>query len=671
MDARSKWIWKKEFSGEDIYVDFLSDFDYAGGEVTVKISADSNYALYVNGTLCESGQYADFPHYKVYDEFDITSFCKAGKNRLAVTVWHYGRTSLCYYPGRAALRFEVWCGGEMVAASGEGTLCRKSREYQSGLCKQITSQLGFSFHYDATADDGWRVLGGAVGNADVGTDVGGADVGGADGGGAGACGFENAVVVDQELPMNKRPVKKLVFGERAEVNEIKSEGGKYYLYDIGYEEVGYLTLKVRSEKKQKILFAWGEHIDDGCVRRLVGDRDFSVEVTVGEGETEYMNPYRRLGLRYLEVFAEEPIEVDYITVTPIYYPLAKVGDLPEGELDRKIYEVCVRTLELCMHEHYEDCPWREQALYCMDSRNQILCGYYCFGEFEFARACLKLISKDNRYDDLLAICYPSGNYNSDKGLVIPSFSLQYFIEMREYITRTGDLTLAEEAFDKLEAILGAFISRLEGGCVPTFPGVEYWNFYEWTSGLDGTLGRREDVHVDACLNTLLIIAIRCMSEISEMLGRKDKYGYLIPEIKGAIRKRFLDGEKGLFYNMAGDERMSELVNSLCILSGVCTPEEEERIVGELVGGSALIPTSLSMICFKYDALLKVGGDRYKEYILNDIREKYKPMLDEGATTFWEYGYKKTAGGSRCHGWSALPVYYYEIFAGKEPTSALK
>ena len=81
----------------------------------------------------------------------------------------------------------------------------------------------------------------------------------------------------------------------------------------------------------------------------------------------------------------------------------------------------------------------------------------------------------------------------------------------------------------------------------------------------------------------------------------------------------------------------------------------------MVSGSALIPASCSMICFKYDALLKVGGEKYKDYIIEDIREKYKPMLDEGSTTVWEYGYKKTPAGSRCHGWSALPVYYYEMF----------
>ena len=41
----------------------------------------------------------------------------------------------------------------------------------------------------------------------------------------------------------------------------------------------------------------------------------------------------------------------------------------------------------------------------MDSRNQMLCGYYAFGEFEFPRACLKLIASDNRPDGLLNIVY--------------------------------------------------------------------------------------------------------------------------------------------------------------------------------------------------------------------------------------------------------------------------
>jgi len=646
MIEKSKWIWKKDFSGLDTYCDFTDRFDYCGGAVTVKISADSNYALYINGELAESGQYGDYPHYKIYDEFDITRFCKQGENTVAITVWYYGKTTLCYYPGLPALRYEIWNGGQLSVCSNESTLCRVSREYESGRCKQITSQLGYGFHYDITGDDGWK-----KGSGD---------------------GFEPAVPVEQELPLYPRPIKKLVFGEMRKTETLKAENGIHFLYGIGEEEVGYLTIKLRSSKKQRLLIAFGEHIMDGCVRRLIGDRDFSVEVTVGEGENVYMNPFRRLGLQYLEVFAEAPIEPEYITVTPIYYPINKVGNPPTDSLDRRIYEVAVRTLELCMHEHYEDCPWREQSLYCMDSRNQMLCGYYCFGEYEYPRANLKLMTQDNRSDGVLSLCFPSKDYATPNGLAIPSFSLHFFTQMREYITHSGDTTLAREAYPKLLSVMKVFTDRINDGLCPSFEGAEYWNFYEWTDGLIGTLGTSQAEAREAALNLLLIIALRNMAEISVCIGEKDEFTKYLPELKEGARKAFLNPETGLFINSETDGRASELVNSLAILADVCTEAEAERIADALTNAeSGLSPVTLSMLCFKYDALLKINGEKYKSYILGNIRSKYKVMLDYGCSTFWETeNIIRPGAGSHCHGWSALPVYYYEIFASGRSTSSL-
>ena len=70
-----------------------------------------------------------------------------------------------------------------------------------------------------------------------------------------------------------------------------------------------------------------------------------------------------------------------------------------------------------------------------------------------------------------------------------------------------------------------------------------------------------------------------------------------------------------------------------------------------------------MLIYKYDALLAANPDD-KDFILNEIRELYGYMLDNGATTFWETikGEADFGGaGSLCHGWSALPVYYYHLF----------
>lgn len=636
MNCSSKWIWKNGFEGNDLYCDFYDSFEYSGGEVKLKISADSNYALYINGRFAESGQYADYPHYKIYDELDITKFCREGINHLAITVWYHGKATLCYFPGRAAMRYEVAMGDKLLCYSDESTICRESREYESGRCRLITTQMGYGFHYDLTGDDGWR-----LGKLE---------------------GFEMSSAVEQELNLYPRPVKKLLFGDRVDCKTLKSENGTHFLYDIGCEEVGYLTLKLRSSKKQKLLITYGEHILDGGVRRIIRDRDFSVEITVNEGDNVYMNPYRRLGLRYIEVFAEAPIEPEYITVTPVYYPINKVGNLPADELDRRIYETCVRTLELCMHEHYEDCPWREQALYCMDSRNQMLCGYYCFEEYEFARASLKLMSMDDRYDGLLSLCFPSGNYGTANGLSIPSFSLHYFTQMREYVEYSGDTTLAKEAYPKLCSILKVFTDRIEDGCVKSFTGREHWNFYEWKEGLKGNLGSSDEEAFEAALNCLLILALQNMAKIAEAIGEEDKYTCLIPELREGVRRRFFNAETGLFYNREDEDYVSELVNSLCILAGVCSADEAEGITSLLTSqGSPLTPVTLSMLCFKYDALLKINAEKYKDYILNDIRHKYKNMLDAGATTFWETEVAiSSPAGSLCHGWSALPIYYYEI-----------
>ncbi len=64
----------------------------------------------------------------------------------------------------------------------------------------------------------------------------------------------------------------------------------------------------------------------------------------------------------------------------------------------------------------------------------------------------------------------------------------------------------------------------------------------------------------------------------------------------------------------------------------------------------------------YDALLSYDKNN-ADYILQDIRTKYGYMLSKGATTFWETikGENDFNGaGSLCHGWSAMPIYYYHI-----------
>ena len=84
-------------------------------------------------------------------------------------------------------------------------------------------------------------------------------------------------------------------------------------------------------------------------------------------------------------------------------------------------------------------------------------------------------------------------------------------------------------------------------------------------------------------------------------------------------------------------------------------------VAELAGENPLTKITLSMACFKYDALLKIAPEKHTQYILSDIEKRYLAQLDAGATSFWEtikgasdFG----NSGSLCHGWSSVPIYFY-------------
>lgn len=632
MLKKAKWIWVKEEASKDTYGEFYSMFYYREGKSEIVISADSNYALFVNGRFVTSGQYPDFPHYKVYDRIDITQYCKKGENHLAILVWYYGVSgSSTYYAGNAGLCFEVYQNEKLCLASDANVLSRLSKTYENGLERLITYQMGYSFHYDATKEDDW--INGVL------------------------SGFCPSRIVSQRLPLYERPIEKLLIAERIETQLIKTSSN-YYLYDFGKEEVGYLTLQIQSEKPQKLVIAYGEHIADGSVRRIIHDKDFSVEVTVKAGITEYTNYFRRLGLRYLEIWAEDDIDVGYISVLPCHYPLKRVEKRFSSELWQQIYDTSVRTLELCMHDHYEDCPWREQALYTMDSRNQMLCGYYAFQEYRFARQNLYLMSKDRRKDGLLSICTPC-----DFDLVIPSFSLHYYTEVLEYTEYSGDTSLAQEILPKLQSVMEVFLNRMENGLVRIFPEPEYWNFYEWTDDLTNEIGVVDEPTLDAALNCLLSIALQNFQKICELLDVKADYGKLADEMNRKIRTTFYNEQRGLYVNRYGEERYSELVNALAVLCGAAEGKAAKQICEELVHSQELTKASLSMMCFKYDALLKVNREKYRTFILKDIEEKYKKMLDAGATSFWETELGEADfwnTGSLCHGWSAMPVYYFNI-----------
>ena len=625
----AQWIWCNNNPKQDEYGEFADNFSYESGKVILQISADSNYAAYINGKLAAWGQYADFPYDKVYDEIDITEFCRKGTNRIAIIVWYYGlETTSVYYPGNAGLIYTLINDDRPICQSGTHTQSRLSKAYRNHRCKILSGQLGYGYGYDATMEDNWTT--------------------------EELKDFYPSYIVDQKLPLRPRPCDKLTLLPEICGILCKPISDTDIIFDLGREQVGFLSFVLTSPCEQNITISYGEHLTDSRVRRIIGDRDFSIEYRAKVGNNVFFNPFRRFGCRYLEITSEYPLDIQNIAIVPTMYVLTEKKRPKLTASQNKIYDMCVETLHLCMHEHYEDCPWREQALYAMDSRNQMLCGYYAFGEYRFPRANLELISKDHRDDGLLSICYPI-----KLDLVIPSFSLHYITACREYLEHSKDTAFIAGIYPKLQSIICAFTDRIENGLFQPFAGKSYWNFYEWTENLDNW-GLTE-FSSDLLSNALLSLALQNMAVIAKKLSIENDYLVQAELLNIRIKESFWDVKKGICYNYADRISYSQLGNAVAILCGAVTGLDAEALCEKLLSDSKMTQISLSMRCFLYDALLKTNKEKYSSVVLENIEKTYAPMLNAGSTTVWEteLGEEDFSGaGSLCHGWSAMPVYYY-------------
>ena len=624
---KSKFIWINDTESVDTYAEFYAKIQIAGKPAICNISVDGDYTLFINGTLVASNQYGDYEHYKVYDTIDISNFIHTGANDFALLCWHFGEDTSRYKTFDAGVIFEVVEDGRLVLASDESIVARKSRAYVSGFKRRISPQLGFSFKYDSSSEDAWTL-------------------------GCGE-GFESAICVDKKCTFFPRPIKKLSLGEPVWARAVlKTE--KSTVYDLGREYVGLVTLEAQGEGVANI--SYGECLENNSVKRTPDWHDFSLDY-VCSGEKSYTNYMLRLACRYLEISTQDSAKIKRVGIIPQYFETKRKDFSFLSGIDAQIYEICARTLELCMMEHYVDCPWREQCLYAFDSRNQMLCGYYAFegGIFEYARACLRLLSESQRPDGLLAICSPCG-----VNLAIPSFSLHFINSLCEYSEYSGDISLFKEKKECVRAILDAFLSKMQDGLPRRYTDEGFWNFYDWSPCLSGDFGRAQPNGTDTILCSLIILALDSYERLCALANLPFELDGVANTIRANAKRAFFDTESSLFSVSDEIKDKVELANALAILAGICT-DDEARVICDSLSNDALTPCSLSMKCFKYDALIKCDKEKYKGAILGEIRKAYEKMIETGTVWETEVGASDFGNaGSLCHGWSSIPIYYYNV-----------
>ena len=210
--------------------------------------------------------------------------------------------------------------------------------------------------------------------------------------------------------------------------------------------------------------------------------------------------------------------------------------------------------------------------------------------------------------------------------------------------------------------MDVFVSNCDNGLLKRFDGDDRWNFYDWSDNLNGSLGKGESSVPDLVCNCLLIMALDNLKRICAVIGEDFRYNDVRDEVFERTRKAFFEPETGMLTHIQGEHIYTSFGNALAITCGLVDKDEAKVICEKIVSGEAS-ECSLSVKPFVYDALLQTDPS-YREHILCEIRRNYGYMLYHGATSAWETKIGAadfSNAGSLCHGWSSIPIYYYNKF----------
>ena len=666
----------------------------AGADARLFIAADTVYAIWINGEFIDSGRCPDVPPERTFDAIPVGAAFKRGRNEVVVGLHVQGVDSFQHLPGVPGLIFAIR-GRGVAAFSGLGTSWRTSANYRAGEMPRISSQLGFSFEYDASRDPGpWRKIGAKdlgpyaaamslaprpIARTAIGEPV---DVRIVAQGLLGPAGDDYQASPSRAMqhdPMAARTFDK-IFVEPAAPElpsedglavkaETLAEDGFYMVVDLGREEAGFATFDFEADAGTVVDIGHGEHLNDLRVRAFVGNRNFASRYLCREGRQTFTHIYRRMAGRYLQLNvrnAKARFTLHYAGLLPALYPVVEFGAFAASDrvLDA-IHSTAVRTLRLCMHEHYEDCPWREQAMYANDSRNQALAGYYAFGEGAFPAAALTLLGKGLKPDGWLEMCMPASI-----AITIPSFTFAWILAVGDHWMHRGDRAFAKRALPIVRAVIEARERELLDGLLPCPPGQRYWQFYDWAPGLEGHERIQPgEVRYDAPLNLFFAMALRAGAMVAAACGSRGEaacWNALADSVARLVHRKFWVPVAKAYHTYAGDrapEHICELTQALALLSGAVPAALRDMLRQRLVEPTSWVETTLSQSLYKYESVLG-GGDAHSRAVVEAVAAEWGAMLRKGATSFWETrlgGEDFDGGGSQCHGWSATPAYLFGAY----------
>jgi hypothetical protein len=335
-----------------------------------------------------------------------------------------------------------------------------------------------------------------------------------------------------------------------------------------------------------------------------------------------------------------------------------------------LWQTGAYTLRQCMHDAWEDCPSREQRQWLGDVTVENLVGHAAFGPCvaPLTAKYLHQAAESQRPDGLTQMFAP-GDHRTN-GTLIPDWTLQWILCAADHWNLTADRETIETIYPSILKALAWFERQIDGnGLVADVP---YWHFMDWAG-----VGRQGEA---GALNAQLAGSFRAAAELGRAVGWESaaqRCEARAASIAAALESRHWDSTRRVYVDIVDpvtgeqDLRVSQHANAAIALWGTPASARIQAALDRIVDSKRLTFTAAPPIAWKGETLepregVVLANTFYSHFVytalakhgrfadaLRLIRERYGPMLEQGATTLWE-SFGPTA--SLCHGFSATPTY---------------
>jgi len=694
----AQWIWNSKVDKLNSFVDFQIKFIAdCKKRYILHLSSCVNHMVTLNGIYIPSSQREGYECAPEYQTIDLSDKISNGNNEIIITVYSQGINSFIWRDRTPALIYELIEDDVIIECSSSKTPSRRCNKFVHGDMEKISSMLGFTFKANLCeaelpfTTDTVEVVKNrnfterSIKDLDVSDNVISEII-------------AQGEFIDKssaEVPLGKRAynafLSSKIIKEIAENtfvglydNTYLLNGSRSYLFktsadcdgvfltvDLQKNTVGYPSFDIEVFEDCKMVVSYGEHINDMRPRSCPASYQFAYEAALKKGKNSLVFPFRRTACRYfMALIYTKKANVSYLGMRECLYPIEHPSSFEcSDSLHTQIFNTAQRTLRLCMHDHYEDCPSREQAMYIMDTQIQAVCGYYALGEYKFPKSCFEMLKHSIRDDDFFEMIAPGVSVHT-----IPCFSINYIPLVWEYYMFSGDKEILVNMFPYMKRIVEERLGYIDSktGLIPSPQGKKFWNFTEWQKGNDGVVGENDATCLEYELfnmsyNAFYSIVCDTYSKVCqeiEQINDAEKFCSLHKSINRSIHKYFWDESKNSYKSVLSFEKeipvyYTELANALAICCEACPDEHVDAVLDELASGR-LNAITTSHARYKYDALMK-KPHKYGKFIMDEIADVWGNMLYNGATSFWETerGAKDfSLSGSMCHGWSTIPIYVY-------------